>query len=343
MPSGSVLEAVATLISSELSILTNAIRNLHLEVNISIYEPLYGENHARYDDEKVTFWINFKPLKEYEMKVNKKIMIVMLAAMMVITSTYVSSVSAEGQDKVEVCHVDGQGNYSQISIADPALDSHVAHGDARPGEAIPNMAGYNFAEDCSPVVAFQEFNGVLMALVPAGSFTDDGGTVHNFAEPFWIDVYEVTNAQYGWFGSFSGDNRPRDTVNWYEATAHCEARGARLPDEWEWEYAARGPDALVYPWGNEFVSANAVWYNNNCSGTCDVGSRPGGVSWVGAYDMSGNVWEWTENWYDATETYKVLRGGAWNLNFYIVRSAVRSGVDPAFSSFRFGFRCSRSN
>jgi formylglycine-generating enzyme required for sulfatase activity len=119
-----------------------------------------------------------------------------------------------------------------------------------------------------------------------------------FDQPFWIDQYEVTNARYGSAGYFEGDNRPRESVDWFAAAEHCAVRGARLPTEAEWEYAARGPSAWVYPWGNDFVDANAVSsWENTVRRTAPVGSRPGGASWVGALDISGNVWDWTSTLY----------------------------------------------
>ncbi len=207
-------------------------------------------------------------------------------------------------------------------------DGNILCADTRPGF-------YPVAQNADWTPITQEFNGVLMALVPAGCL----GT-SCFDAPFWMDVYEVTNAQYGSSGYFTGPNLPRVSVNWYDAKAFCEARGARLPDEWEWEYAARGPDQLTYPWGNTFDGANVVYNFNNCSGPCAVGSLPGGVSWVGAQDMAGNVWEWMENAWDATR--KVVRGGTWDGIDDYVDSPHRGKYPATYSYNQVGFRCSRS-
>lgn len=160
-------------------------------------------------------------------------------------------------------------------------------------------AGVTRNSDWRPYL--EEFSDVSMALVPAGCFqmgSTDGDSderpVHEvcFEEPFWIDVYEVTNEQFGSTGcgeTSSAPDQPRNCVNWFDATAHCESRGARLPTEAEWEYAARGPDGLVYPWGNEFVADFVVYKDNSGGRTWQVGSKPAGKSWAGVYDLSGNV------------------------------------------------------
>jgi serine/threonine protein kinase/formylglycine-generating enzyme required for sulfatase activity len=195
--------------------------------------------------------------------------------------------------------------------------------------------------DWTPVT--QTFDGVEMALVPAGCFMmgEEGDSEQCFDAPFWVDVYEVTNAQYGSSGQWAGDNQPRETVSWYDAAAHCEARGARLPTEAEWEYAARGPDGLLYPWGNEFIADNVVYSDNSGGQTADVGSRPGGVSWVGAYDMSGNVREWTSSLFGGGD-YRVGRGGSWFDSVDLVNTTDRSSHDhPIDTSTHGGFRCAR--
>jgi formylglycine-generating enzyme required for sulfatase activity len=237
--------------------------------------------------------------------------------------------------------------------------------------------------DWTPMI--QTFDGVEMVLVPAGCFEmgsesgdSDEYPVHQvcFDEPFWIGRTEVTNGQFaalnghGQFADsngqaanssyFSGVDRPREQITWAEANAFCESRGARLPTEAEWEYAARGPEAWVYPWGDEFDSSQAIWNRGSSDGTASVGSLPAGASWVGALDMSGNVWEWVADWYGenyysgladglinpagpASGENRVLRGGSWNgSSTYNLRAAFRWPENPSVGDFDGGFRCARS-
>lgn len=192
-----------------------------------------------------------------------------------------------------------------------------------------------------------------------------------FSEPFWIDRYEVTNQQYGSSGKFPGDDIPRDSVSWFDATAFCTLRGGYLPTEAEWQYAARGPDRLVYPWGNTFMGNLLNSCDHNCTmdwrtaedaeiddgyaTTSPVGSFPGGASWVGALDMSGNLWEWVNSIhrpypYDATDgreadgnadstSPRVSFGGAWDLDGDHARLAFRNWNEPSFADYGIGFRC----
>lgn len=239
-----------------------------------------------------------------------------------------------------------------------------------------NFNGSN--DDWDPFV--QEFDGVEMVLVPAGCFmmgSEDGGSneqpVHEvcFNEPFWIDQTEVTRVQYqqcvdaGECETTPDSNyysaepdQPINRVTWFQAEAYCAWRDARLPTEAEWEYAARGPDALVYPWGDEFVSSYVVWSENSGNETAPVGSNPAGASWVGALDMSGNVWEWTSTIYedypynaedgreqdtgDSADVRRVLRGGSFYESTYILRAADRYGGNPIVTYDFSGFRCARS-
>jgi formylglycine-generating enzyme required for sulfatase activity len=174
-----------------------------------------------------------------------------------------------------------------------------------------------------------------------------------FSEPFWISQREVTNAQYkecvdagvctppGERASYDNPDfaeHPVVHISWSQANDYATWLGMRLPTEVEWEYAARGPDGLVYPWGNTFDGRNLNFCDANCAvdwrnpnvddgfgQTAPVGSYPEGVSWVGALDMSGNVWEWQNSIFrnypysegDGREgtanpgEVHVLRGGSW--------------------------------
>jgi formylglycine-generating enzyme required for sulfatase activity len=210
---------------------------------------------------------------------------------------------------------------------------------------------------------FQTIEGYEMALVPVGCFmmgSDTGEADERpvseqcIDSPFWIDRYEVTNLQYGSAGAFTGDSRPRDSLTWQEASAFCVARGGRLPTEVEWEYAARGSNNRVYPWGNHFDPDRLSFDATSNGQSSDVGSRPNGASWVGAEDMSGNLWEWTSTVYrfypynpdDGRESdneffSRVVRGGSWVSERAMMRSSNRAAFEPAQRDPNNGFRCVR--
>jgi len=209
------------------------------------------------------------------------------------------------------------------------------------------------------------FNGVQMVLVPAGCFLmgSDGRIRPNeyppheqcIDQPFWIDRTEVTNDQYGSFGYWQQPDRPREQVSWFDAFSFCANRGVRLPTEREWEYAARGPESWLYPWGSSFNSDNVVFGDNSTGQTEEVGFRLAGASWVGALSMSGNVYEWTssimlpyaynpndgrEDPTDSTSD-RVVRGGSWQQGENNLRTALRVGQQPDARTRTTGFRCAR--
>lgn len=234
----------------------------------------------------------------------------------------------------------------------------------------------------------------------------DEKPIHEVAlDAFWIDQTEVSNAQFAaflnergneeeggttWLEADSGNvlieqqndgsfqpkagfaEHPVIEVSWYGAEAYCAWAEGRLPTEAEWEYAARGTEALIYPWGNEFDGSLANFCDTNCTydwkdasyddgydRTAPVGTFSEGKSWVGAYDMAGNVWEWVNDWYEADyytssprdsplgalveeagdSPRKVLRGGSWNVVARFLRGAYRYDVAPAARYIRIGVRC----
>jgi formylglycine-generating enzyme required for sulfatase activity len=169
---------------------------------------------------------------------------------------------------------------------------------------------------------------VTQVFVPAGSFlmgsegiAQSWKPVHEVTlDSFWLNRTEVTNAQYAACVDAGVCDPPDNTasdvpddynsdpafavhpvvnVTWFDADAFCRWAGGRLPTEAEWEYAARGPQSLTYPWGNAPVPCADPDYDVACDGqVAEAGSRPANASWVGAMDLVGNVWEWVNDWYD---------------------------------------------
>jgi formylglycine-generating enzyme required for sulfatase activity len=218
--------------------------------------------------------------------------------------------------------------------------------------------------------------GAETMLVPVGEFimgSDQGDRdqcpphAQQMSSPYWIDRTEVTRAQYQTCinagkctrgidnESSTQPDQPMNRVTWFQAIEYCNYRMMRLPTEREWEYAARGPESWIYPWGNDFEANNTVYTENSNNQAALVGSRETGISWIGALDLSGNVWEWTSSVYrdyeyisdDGREDlaarvrFRVLRGGGWNSISFAVDSAVRFPDDPDMSLSTSGFRCAR--
>ncbi|MBN2725724.1 MAG: SUMF1/EgtB/PvdO family nonheme iron enzyme [Deltaproteobacteria bacterium] len=161
-------------------------------------------------------------------------------------------------------------------------------------------------------------------------------------------------------------NHPVNCVTWSQANTYCAWASKRLPTEAEWEYAARGNEKLnLYPWGKtEADCKKAVIFSTageGCgkSSTWPVGSLKEGKSPFGVMDMSGNVWEWTSDFYDELYYSKVskkilkdpsgpenwkndehtLRGGGWSTGS--IRSTYRQGLSASKQFPHVGFRCSK--
>ncbi len=221
-----------------------------------------------------------------------------------------------------------------------------------------------------------------LVYVPGGIFQrsstygGDRQLVHDVTlDSFWIDRTEVTNGQYArcvaagvcsppyqsssarresYYGDSQYDDYPVIWVSWNDAATYCGWVGGRLSSEAEWEYAARGPDGRIYPWGNDPPNDTLLNYEQFQGDTVPVGSYPDGASWVGAMDMAGNVWEWVNDWF-ASDYYasspshnpqgpetgdeKVLRGGSWYPTGVHVRATDRLPRTPDVRSINIGFRC----
>jgi iron(II)-dependent oxidoreductase len=201
-----------------------------------------------------------------------------------------------------------------------------------------------------------------------------------YLDAFALDRYEVSNVHYlrfvlatgaPWPPYWRADPFPEKMawhpvigVSWREADAYCRWAGKRLPTEAEWEKAARGTDGRIFPWGDE----PAGWLKSNIAhpgskrGTkypplANVNRYDRGVSPYGVYQMAGNVAEWVADWFDpeyyrrgpavnppgpARGEDRVFRGGSWNEDPEVARSAGRNAAAPDHRSYLIGFRCAKS-
>ncbi len=219
-----------------------------------------------------------------------------------------------------------------------------------------------------------------MVFVSAGFFImgRDGGSpdespAHKiYLDAFYIDRYEVSNKQYKKFleeterqpPGFWDDpernapNLPVVGVDWADAKAYCEWAKKRLPTEAEWEKAARGAQGWLYPWGNEFddAKANIKGEEDGYADVAPVGALPEGRSTYGAYNMIGNVAEWTNDYFDPeyysympmknptgpdSGTRKVLRGGSFRTGKEYANVTYRSAFAPQSRKPYIGFRCAK--
>jgi formylglycine-generating enzyme required for sulfatase activity len=153
-------------------------------------------------------------------------------------------------------------------------------------------------------------------------------------------------------------------ISWYEAQSFCEWAGVRLPNEAEWEKAARSVDGRKYPWGNQTPDKRLCNYDMNVGDTTPVDEYPKGASPYGVLDMVGNVWEWTNTLWgqdaeqpefpypfdstdgrqnpDADETYyRVLRGGAFDRYAKYIRVTYRRRLSPKIKYSVVGFRAAQ--
>jgi len=155
------------------------------------------------------------------------------------------------------------------------------------------------------------------------------------------------------------EKHPMVLVTWFGAKAYCNFYAWRLPNELEWEKAARGSDGRAYPWGNTILAENANYYSSHdvfekifgkLGDTTPVGFYNGKAyadytsldspSPYGLYDMAGNVWQWAADIYEGTH-YRYLRGGSKADYEYNLRAWTRNSAGPDYSSPNVGFRCAR--
>ncbi|NIM95681.1 MAG: SUMF1/EgtB/PvdO family nonheme iron enzyme [Anaerolineales bacterium] len=196
-------------------------------------------------------------------------------------------------------------------------------------------------------------------------------------DSFWIYKTEITNGMYAqcveagycnppfewssqtrssYYGNTSYRNYPVVNVDWYAAREYCRWVGGRLPTEAEWEKAARGTDARLFPWGNQYPGSRHANLFPLVGDTVAVGSYPRGASPYGAFDIAGNVFEWVADWY-SPNTYdgssrrnpkgpsrgndqrRCLRGGSWGWEGSYASTGYRDWWEIYEYGSGVGFRC----
>jgi formylglycine-generating enzyme required for sulfatase activity len=267
-----------------------------------------------------------------------------------------------------------------VSSATATAKAGDARTDAEGIEQVWVEAGsFRMGTDAAAISALLELNPPPFV---AGEFVSEQPQHEvRISKGYWIDKYEVTNRAFRAFVDAGGytnraywsdagwewlqgqlvdmlpmycqgnvEENPVACVTWFEAEAYAAWRGGRLPTEAEWEYAARGKESRIYPWGNAFdeTLCNVV----GAASLKPVGSYPGGASWVGAQDMAGNVMEWVQDWLGpypsasvedptgpAAGRVKIEKGGWWGANLFVARAAYRHFEDPpGYQDAHIGFR-----
>jgi formylglycine-generating enzyme required for sulfatase activity len=275
------------------------------------------------------------------------------------------------------CHENGErgGPLKPLATDAHSAEPAIADGDRLGLDGEMYYEGTRFGSAPGPMVR-----------IPAGEFRmgsndrlADEGPQHTVRlGDYDIDKFEVTGLQYQEFIEATGrrapdhfENRahppgkadhPVTFVTWFDARDYCAWAGKRLPTEQEWEKAARGAEARVFPWGDEFdiraANTPVRWARLGREGdTTPVGAFKAGASPYGLHDMSGNVWEWTASWYlpypgnsakseNFGQIYKVLKGGSWwDCSFYKCGISApaynRSFFNARVKNASFGFRCAK--
>ena len=222
-----------------------------------------------------------------------------------------------------------------------------------------------------------------MLLVPPGAFTmgctasnqygcnNNENPTHSvtLTQAFYMGRYEVTQSQ--WFARMGSNpsyfqganypdaaNRPVERVSWNTIQGYLSVTGMRLPSEAEWEYACRAGTTTAFNNGSsDDASVGTIaWYNvNSGNQTHVVGGQAANA--LGLFDMSGNVWEWVNDWFDGSYysvspstnplgpvsgSSRVLRGGSWDTNANYVRSSYRAYGAPVGAGLNFGVRVARN-
>ena len=185
--------------------------------------------------------------------------------------------------------------------------------------------------------------------IHAGTFKMESNEV-KMDQDFYLGKYPVTQQQWEAVmgnnpSNFKGGSLPVETVSWDDAQIFIQKLNQlsgkklyRLPTEAEWEYACRAGTTSEYYFGDDASQLGEyAWFGGNSGQTTHPVGQKKPNEW-GLYDMAGNVWEWTDSWYDSSRSNRVIRGGSWSGDSVLCRSAYRDILNPGGRGNGFGFR-----
>jgi formylglycine-generating enzyme required for sulfatase activity len=263
------------------------------------------------------------------------------------------------------------GTEGRASASQAATETSARASSAAASPAPPSTGAVASSVPAAGAAPTPEAVPEGMVVVPEGYFLVGGESPENTPRHegvvgrFFLDEHEVTVGAYqGCVDSkvckpmrkdnpfcnvlfTDRDDHPVNCVDWNDADAFCKRVGKRLPREVEWEYAARGgAEQRMYSWGNEEPTKERSCYMHE-GGSCVVKTHPRGA--FGLFDMTGNVWEWTDSWYapypgePTNGRFKVYRGGSWSRRFAKwMRNDLRNRYEPHEASGSLGFRCAKA-
>lgn len=273
----------------------------------------------------------------------------------------------------ETLPVESTEEPSQINEAQPTQTQSSLPAETSTPELVTiDLAGPQMAVGSK----YTYVDGAILVAVPGGPFTMG----YNFADnplreitvgDFWIYSAKVTNQQYALcvqagkcaspdlaknldFSDYRYINFPVTGVTHAQATDYCSFVNGRLPTEAEWEKTARGPEGNIFPWGDEAPNCSLLNYKFCESRTTYINQYENGISFYGAFDMSGNVREWTADWYSPAYNIenpvpdplgpefgdkRAVRGSSFQDSADPSISAHRFSLDPLESLPDLGFRC----
>ena len=253
--------------------------------------------------------------------------------------------------------------------------------------AEPRSARRRIGDDNAPLTVKEVLPMLQWCDIPHGTVTissivgadEDFGEMTVPVDNFVMSKYPVTNAQYAifaraedgyknsrwwsfsehaqrWFklgkgvadSRFSGDEQPRENVNWYEAMAFANWLGSllkmkvTLPTVAQWQRAAKGDDDRYFPWGDDYHEEHCNTLETGLKMTTPVNRYHKGVSPYGVYDMAGNIWEWTTNTAAAAEDgrdhRRAVAGGSFVSPCDRAQTAFRYYLDPRVRYSSIGIR-----